>query len=121
MQTIYKLSLLLAKGADSAIVIGNYLDEFKISNREERLYSVSTKPFDKLKKKHSAYLAAVVEELCIENKLKIPTWVNKKKYFLKYPIFYTKFESLKAILIKESPIAFRRRNLFVSENILSRV
>ncbi|MHB1730072.1 MAG: hypothetical protein ACYCVG_03755 [Leptospirillum sp.] len=40
---------------------------------------------------------------------------------LKEPWFATDIEGLKPLLAMESPAAFRRRNLFVSQNALSRV
>lgn len=72
-------------------------------------------------RKHAAYIAAMVEELCFTNKLDIPDWVFDKKYRLKEPFFVGGLESLKAFLLVESPVSFRRRNIFVSHNVLKRV
>ena len=72
-------------------------------------------------KKYKAYIAAAVEELCLKNNLEIPAWIFNRRYFLKEPFFVGGLESLKAFLIVESPLPFRRRNIFVSENVLHRV
>ena len=120
MQLISKLSLLLANNKNSAILIGNYIDEFNNASKSDKIKSISKEPVIKTSKK-SVYLSAMVEYLCIKNRLKIPTWVNKSRYFLKYPVFYSRFEQLKATLILESPVPFRRRNLFISENGLMRI
>jgi len=63
----------------------------------------------------------MVEELCFTNDIEIPEWVFDKKYSLKEPFFVGGLESIKAFLIVESPLPFRRRNIFVSENVLKRV
>jgi hypothetical protein len=67
-----------------------------------------------------AYWAAAVESVCSEARMRPPAWVNAPSRFLREPYFAGGLESLKAILIAESPVPFRRRNLFVSENALSR-
>ena len=105
--------------ADFRILLGNFLDIFVQLSRKEKLLSIQEEPT--LRDKHKlAYLAACVEELCRMFNLKKPSWVNKKKYFLHGPVFYSRFENVKALLIQESPAAFRRRNLFVSRNALIR-
>ena len=122
MQSVLELSILIKNGYDSAIVIGNYLDEFKndANTNEERIISISAETV-KGNIEKMAYLASLVEHLCVNYNLEIPTWVNKKEYFLKSPVFYSSFENLKATLIQESPVSFRRHNIFVSSNVLSRV
>jgi hypothetical protein len=67
-----------------------------------------------------AYIAAVAEHLARVDRRPIPGWTEKPERFLKEPFFAGGLESLKAILIVESPIAFRRRLIFVSANALSR-
>jgi hypothetical protein len=52
--------------------------------------------------------------------LPIPPWVEQPQRFLDKPFFAGGLESLKAILLAESPLAFRRRQIFVSANALSR-
>jgi hypothetical protein len=67
-----------------------------------------------------AYLAAVAEHLARVDRRPIPEWTEKPERFLAQPFFAGGLESLKAILIVESPIAFRRRLIFISTNALSR-
>lgn len=120
IMSIYKISLLIKNEKDSAMVIGNYLDEFKNATYDDRLLSVASEPVKGIKEK-GTFLAGMVEQLCLNYALPIPHWVNKRKYFLKKPLFYSRFENLKATLLQESPTSFRRRNIFVSSNVLSRV
>ena len=52
--------------------------------------------------------------------LDVPEWSETHGHALRRPYFAGGLESLKAILTVESPLAFRRRLLFVSKNALSR-
>jgi len=54
--------------------------------------------------------------------LMLETWMCKSfvTSIMKTPWFAAKSPNLKAILLQESPAAFRVRNLFVSANALSR-
>ena len=69
---------------------------------------------------HDAYVAAVAEQLARSHGLQIPEWSEVHGNDLHEPFFAGGLQSLKAILIVESPTAFRRRLLFVSKNALSR-
>lgn len=103
-------------------LLANFIDEFNRSSIEKKQTMVEKFPFKGITdKKYAAYIAAVVEELCFTNNIDIPDWVFDKKYSLKEPFFVGGLESLKAFLIVESPLPFRRRNIFVSENVLKRV
>jgi hypothetical protein len=102
-------------------LLANFIDEFNIANRKKKMEMVKHLPFPKITdKKQAAYIAATIEELCFRNKLPIPDWVFDQKYYLKKPYFVGGLESIKAFLIVESPLSFRRRNIFVSENVLER-
>ena len=67
-----------------------------------------------------AYLAAVAEELARKYQLPHPAWAYAEERKLHSPWFASDLQSLRAVLLLESPAGFRSRNLFVSENALSR-
>jgi hypothetical protein len=67
-----------------------------------------------------AYLAATAEELARGFTLPLPPWTCGEDRQLHRPWFASPLASLRAVLLVESPPAFRSRNLFVSENALSR-
>jgi hypothetical protein len=67
-----------------------------------------------------AYLAAVAEELARKFRLPHPVWPYEEGRKLHCPWFASDLQSLRAVLLIESPAGFRSRNLFVSENALSR-
>jgi hypothetical protein len=103
-------------------MLANFIDTFDQATKANKIKMVKNCPFPNIKKKRDkAYIAALAEELCVRNHLKIPAWVEDKKLFLKEPFFVEDLESLKAFLLVESPVSFRRRNIFVSENVLTRV
>jgi len=103
-------------------LLADFIDEFNRADMAKKQQMVKRFPFEKITdKKNAAYIAAAVEELCYINNMDIPEWVFDKKYRLKEPFFVGGLESLKAFLIAESPVSFRRRNIFVSENVLKRV
>lgn len=67
-----------------------------------------------------AWLAATAVYLASKHGLKPPLWTHNNARTLKSPWFAASSPNLKAILLQESPAAFRVRNLFVSANVLSR-
>ncbi len=106
-------------------LLGDLLDDFRqrCSTSEEKLALVRDAPVWLDEENHAdcnAYLAAVAETLCREVSLPPPAWTETSRCYLHRPWFAGGMETLKAILLVESPVAFRRRNLFVSANALAR-
>jgi len=67
-----------------------------------------------------AYLAATAEWLAWKFNLPPPRWAFDQTRSLRRPWFASSLASLRGLLLLESPAPFRSRNLFVSENALSR-
>jgi hypothetical protein len=67
-----------------------------------------------------AYLAATAEELARAHQFPVPAWTLSEARILHRPWFASSLNALRAVLLLESPAAFRARNLFVSENALAR-
>lgn len=67
-----------------------------------------------------AMLGAVGEHLARRWGLKVPRWTDQPERFLREPHFPTPLESLKPLLIAQSPLAFRRRLIFVEHEPLRR-
>jgi hypothetical protein len=68
-----------------------------------------------------AYLAAVAEYLCGRHGLRHPAWLKGAARFLDDPSFASRSRAGRLFLLKDSPAAFKSRNLFVSANALERV
>jgi hypothetical protein len=67
-----------------------------------------------------AYLAATAEELARRMSFPSPAWALAENRRLHHPWFASPLAALRAVLLLESPAGFRSRNLFVSDNALSR-
>jgi hypothetical protein len=118
----------LKAAAAQAIAHGNlgaflreFLDEFYVlKGPEAQLQAISDEPPFLDHPTANAYLAAVAEHLSLTNHIRPPEWTRQERRFLRRPFFPARLESLKALCIKESPTAFRRRMIFVDSNPLSR-
>jgi hypothetical protein len=67
-----------------------------------------------------AYMGAVAEHLAGRYGVTVPGWASAPARFLKAPFFPCGLDSLKATLLVESPVAFRRRLIFVGSDPLYR-
>ena len=67
-----------------------------------------------------AYLAAVAAHLAHRLRLRVPAWANKKSRRLEHPWFALPDVWARATLLRDSPAAFRERNLFTTEDALHR-
>jgi hypothetical protein len=67
-------------------------------------------------------LSAVAEKLSVEFDLGNLIWVDSIEFILKSPRFGMEVKgNLRLVLLIESPIEFKARNIFVSANALARV
>jgi len=62
------------------------------------------------------YVAATVEQTAHLRKVAPPAWVREVEP-LEEPWFAVRFASLRAHLLVASPVAFKRRNLFVDSTV----
>ena len=68
-----------------------------------------------------AYLGAVAAHLAHRLRLRAPRWTEKKCRWLEHPWFALPDDWARAMLLRDSPAAFRERNLFTTEDALHRV
>jgi hypothetical protein len=66
-----------------------------------------------------AYLAAVAVSLAAKLGCPAPGWTRDPERILREPWFASPGRHMRALLLVESPAAFRERNLLVSSNALS--
>jgi hypothetical protein len=106
------------EGFDSwKIHLMEFVDEFR-RTVDARL--ILLPPPASLDEKLRALFSSTVAELCLEAGMEAPEW-TRKTCFLPAPWFLSGMNSLKASALLESPLAFRRNNLFVQQNFLQRV
>ncbi|MBI2068122.1 MAG: helix-turn-helix domain-containing protein [Deltaproteobacteria bacterium] len=97
--------------------IPQFVDTFR-KKRDPRY--IEEMPASKTAPKIKALLASTVEALCAELELPPPDWIEMVVP-LTEPWFVSGVESLKASALVESPVFFRKRNIFVLGNFLDRV
>lgn len=115
-QTLAEVAILTSRGESFDFGLRNFLDEFA-ANPE----GVSLAEEPPLLGGHlDAYLAATAEWLCGQHRIPTPAWVRSDSRKLRHPWFALPWAGMRAVLLLESPAAFRSRNLFVSGNALSR-
>lgn len=122
--TLAEVSRLVAQGQPFDLTLGNFLDDFKTKPSADALAEVPMLLAPALGHQgriQDAYLAATAEELSRQHGLPLPRWVDRQERKLQRPWFASSMAALRAVLLLESPAGFRSRNLFVSENALSRV
>jgi hypothetical protein len=103
--------------------LANFLDEFYAAPKADAL--ADTPPLlaptlGETGQVQDAYLAATAEELAWAHQFVVPAWTAAETRKLHRPWFASPLDSLRAVLLLESPPAFRARNLFISENALTR-
>lgn len=94
----------------------NFVDAFR---REKSFQYIEAPPVAGLPPKLQALSASVVETLCDELSMEIPSWCVGIAS-LPSPWFVAGVENLKAMALLESPVHFRKRNIFVLSNFLER-
>ena len=123
-ETIAEIATLVQQGEPFHIALGNFLDGFYF---QPSIGAVEGEPsflraqFGRAGEVYDAYLAATAEKLARDRAIPFPRWARNPERALRVPWFASEKGSLRALLIRESPPEFRCRNLFVSENALTRV
>jgi hypothetical protein len=122
-KTLAQVAEMTAQGEPFDFCLRNFLDGFYAKPHEAALVSEppllakTDSPFGQIE---DAYLAATAEWLAWKYDLSAPRWAFDEQRSLHHPWFASSLAALRGILLMESPAAFRSRNLFVSENALSR-
>ena len=122
-KTLAKVAELTACGDSFDRCLANFLDEFYAAPVADALGSeppLLAARFGDPGRVQDAYLAATAEELVRRFNFPCPAWTSAEQRALHRPWFASPLAALRAMLLLESPPAFRARKLFVSANALSR-
>ena len=113
-------------GKNFFILLGDFLDEFYLASSEAKIKMISELPAGcgmDCKRELKAFAAATAHKLANDYKLDVPQWVFDKQYYLyDEPYFGCGVKGdMRLWFMYKSPAEFKHRNLFVDENVLSRV
>ncbi len=100
--------------------ISEFLDEFYPSSPSDRHRMIAEEPRLTGVAFQDAYVGAVGEHLARRLGLEIPAWADDPCRFLDRPHFPEHMELAKAVFLRDSPIAFRRRLIFTEAEPLRR-
>ena len=122
-KTLAEVAQLTIDGDSFDRCLANFLDEFYTAPSANALADAPpllAPGFRESGQVQDAYLAATAEELARAHKFSVPAWSADEARKLHRPWFASPLAALRAVLLLESPAAFRARTLFVSENALAR-
>ncbi|KIL37331.1 hypothetical protein SD71_01185 [Cohnella kolymensis] len=108
-------------GRDFSFAWRIFLDRFYASTKEQRSDLIRTAPECLDDPRHLSYCAAGIHKLCREYSLDLPEWVSDKSLILDEPYFPgASTDLLKLVCLVESPPEFKMRNIFTTDNVLTR-
>ena len=98
----------------------DFVDDFRGSSRTGKGWLIETSPHVTGDPRVDAAIAGVVEELCAENALPVPSWVDEPSRFVAPWWFVNELPGYEATALRDSPFALARHGVFVNEGALSR-
>ena len=117
--TLAEVARRVSAGAAFGPTLREFLDEFYV-HPERRQAMIADEPAPLADAREHATLGAVAEHLARRWDLAVPPWTDHPSRFLHEPYFTTPIENLKAMLLAQSPLAFRRRLIFTEAEPLRR-
>lgn len=99
--------------------LAGFLDDFYM-NVDRRQAMIDIEPPFTSDRVYDAYLGAVGEHLARRWGIEVPAWTRSERRRLHRPSFMTKIEAFKPLLLAQSPLAFRKRMIFVEAEPLKR-
>jgi len=124
MDTIYSISEKTNAGADFYLLLGDFLDSFYRAASSERAAMLADTPVDMGQSEFLPFLASAAHKLAYDYDLPPPVWAFEERCYLPgaKPHFACNAKgNLRLWFMYKSPPEFKHRNLFVDENVLSRV
>lgn len=109
-----------ARRDDFRIAVREFLDEYGFRGGELRAAAIREEPSPTGDTRHDAYLAALAEHLALREGLPVPRWAAAPERFLDAFWFPSPTPGFRAIAIARSPMAFRRRGIFITPDALDR-
>jgi len=124
MENIYNISVRSNLGEDFYLLLGDFLDAYYRTSSDNRKDMLMKPPVDMEYPEYVPFLAATAHKLALEYDISPPEWVFSPRCFLSgnEPFFACHAKgNLRLLFMYKSPPEFKHRNLFVDENVLTRV
>jgi len=96
-----------------------FVEQFDRADESERRRMVEVAPPPTGDFRYDALMAAVVEYSCVRHGISPPPWVNDPNRFLDEWWFVSGMRTLHANAVVHSPVSFKRRGVFVTEDALT--
>lgn len=109
-----------AMASQAPALILQFIDDFRTRRRNSQRELIRDKPEHTGSPLIDAYLAALAEHLATEVGLAVPAWVEDPDRFLTKWWIESDVPSARPTALAQSPAAFRRRGIFISERALER-
>jgi hypothetical protein len=120
-QTLAGVAERVRAGEDLRFAVRELLDEFALRGRDDlRLRAIADEPV-RVDPHVDAYLGALAEHLARLHRLEIPAWALQPERELDHMWFPGVAHGFRPTALRESPVAFRRRGIFIARGALSRV
>ena len=124
MESISNISKKTNDGGDFYLLLGDFLDAFYKAPPDVQAQMISKSPEDMGRQELVPFLASTAHKLANDYELEPPRWTFEKRCFLpgRRPHFACNAkDNLRLLFMYKAPAEFKHRNLFVDENVLSRV
>jgi hypothetical protein len=126
MFTMKRLIDQVRNGEDFHLLLGDFLDEFYRSEQDAQQLMINDEPSliaDGIAREWLGFAASTAHKLANDHGLAVPTWVfDRRCYLYDQPYFGGGATgTLRLLFMYTSPTEFKHRNLFVDENVLTRV
>jgi hypothetical protein len=96
-----------------------FVEQFDKADHPDRPGMVESAPLPTGDRRYDALLASIVEYCCAHHGLRSPSWVDDPSRFLDEWWFVSGISALHANALVHSPISFKRRGVFITEDSLT--
>lgn len=120
-QTVAGVAERVRGGEDLCFAVRELLDEFALRGREDLRAAALAEEPAQVNAHVDAYLGALAEHLAHTCGLPVPSWALSADRTLDRMWFPGVARGFRATALRESPVAFRRRGIFIARGALTRV
>lgn len=120
-QTLATVAERVRGGENLRFAVRELLDEFAVRGRDDLRAAALAEEPARIDPQVDAYLAALAEHLARNCHLPVPRWALSESRTLDRMWFPGVAPGFRPTALRESPVAFRRRGIFIARGALSRV